>query len=41
MWFETDEGKSGVLLLTPDRDDMWLIDGVPEADYFESLPYSG
>ena len=41
MWFETDEGKSGVLLLTPDRDDMWLIDGVPEADFFESLPYSG
>ena len=41
MWFETDEGKSGVLLLQPDEEHMWLIDGVPEAKYFESLPYSG
>ena len=41
LWFETDRGKSGVLLLTPDEEDMWLIDGVPEAEYFEELPYAG
>ena len=41
MWFETDEGKGGVLLLVPDEEDMWLIDGTPEADCFEELPYSG
>ncbi len=41
LWFETDKGKGGVLLLTPDEEDMWLIDGVPEAEYFEELPYAG
>ena len=41
LWFETEEGKGGVLLLTPDEENMWLIDGVPEAEYFESLPYAG
>ena len=41
LWFETAEGKGGVLLLTPDEENMWLIDGVPEAEYFESLPYAG
>ena len=41
MWFETDNGKGGVLLLVPDEEDMWLIDGTPEADCFEELPYSG
>ena len=41
MWFETDKGKGGVLLLVPDEGDMWLIDGTPEADCFEELPYSG
>ena len=41
MWFETEAGTSGVLLLTPDEENMWLIDGVPEADLFETLPYSG
>ena len=41
MWFETDKGKGGVLLLVPDEEDMWLIDGTPEADCFEELPYSG
>ena len=43
MWFRTGSGKTGVLLLTPDEDTsvMWRIDGVPEAEYFEFLPYSG
>ena len=41
MWFETEKGKGGVLLLVPDEGDMWLIDGTPEADCFEELPYSG
>ena len=41
MWFKTGKGKSGVLLLTPDEENMWLIDGVPEAEYFETLPYAG
>ena len=41
MWFETASGKSGVLLLTPDEENLWRIDGVPEADCFEFLPYSG
>jgi hypothetical protein len=41
MWFETAEGKGGVLLLTRDEETMWRIDGVPEAEYFEFLPYSG
>ena len=41
LWFETEQGKSGVLLLTPDEDCMWRIEGEPEADFFESLPYSG
>ena len=41
MWFETDKGKGGVLLLVPDEENMWLIDGEPEADFFEYLPYSG
>jgi hypothetical protein len=41
LWFETEEGQGGVLLLTPDKENMWLIDGVPEAEYFESLPYAG
>ena len=41
MWFETADGKGGVLLLTPSEESMWLIDGVPEAAYFELLPYAG
>lgn len=41
MWFETDKGRQGVLLLTPDEEHMWLIDGTPEADCFEELPYAG
>lgn len=41
LWFETEKGKNGVLLLVPDEEDMWLIDGVPEAEYFETLPYAG
>ncbi len=41
LWFETEEGQGGVLLLTPDKENMWLIDGIPEAEYFESLPYAG
>ncbi len=41
LWFETEDGKNGVLLLVPDEENMWLIDGVPEAEYFESLPYAG
>ena len=41
IWFETEDGKGGVLLLTPDEENMWLIDGTPEAEYFENLPYSG
>ena len=41
MWFETDKGQAGVLLLTPDEQNMWLIDGEPEADFFEFLPYAG
>ena len=41
MWFETADGKGGVLLLTRDEETMWRIDGVPEAEYFEFLPYSG
>ena len=41
MWFETEKGKGGVLLLVPDEENMWLIDGEPEADFFEYLPYSG
>ena len=41
MWFETEQGKGGVLLLTPDEADTWRIDGAPEASFFENLPYSG
>ncbi len=43
MWFDTEKGQSGVLLLVPDEDPlvMWRIDGVPEAEFFEELPYSG
>ena len=41
MWFKTGTGKTGVLLLTPDENDMWLIDGTPEAEYFDDLPYAG
>ena len=43
MWFKTGGGKTGVLLLTPDEDGMvmWRIDGAPEAEFFEFLPYSG
>lgn len=41
MWFETEGGQGGVLLLTPSEESMWLIDGVPEAAYFELLPYAG
>lgn len=41
MWFETEQGKGGVLLLTPDEEHQWLIDGTPEAEYFEFLPYAG
>lgn len=41
LWFETAAGKGGVLLLTPDEENMWLIDGTPEAEYFENLPYAG
>ena len=41
MWFETADGKGGVLLLTRDEETMWRIDGVPEAAYFELLPYAG
>ncbi len=41
MWFETEKGKGGVLLLTPDEENTWLIDGVPESEYFEFLPYAG
>ena len=41
LWFATEKGKNGVLLLTPDEDASWLIDGVPEADCFADLPYSG
>ena len=41
MWFRTASGKTGVLQLTPDEDYLWLIDGKPETEYFEFLPYSG
>ena len=41
MWFKTAGGKTGVLVLTPDKECMWRIDGVPEEDCFEFLPYSG
>lgn len=41
LWFKTGSGRTGVLLLTPDEDCMWRIDGAPESEYFESLPYSG
>ena len=41
MWFETEGDQGGVLLLTPSEESMWLIDGVPEAAYFELLPYAG
>ncbi len=41
MWFETENGKGGVLLLTRDREYMWLIDGETEENFFEFLPYSG
>ena len=42
LWFKTGDGKkTGLLLLTPDEENMWLIDGIPEADYFETLPYAG
>ena len=41
MWFETGDGRHGVLLLTPDPETMWRLDGIPEAECFESLPYSG
>lgn len=43
MWFRTGSGQRGVLLLVPDEDTliMWRIDGTPEADCFEELPYSG
>ncbi len=41
LWFKTDGGRTGVLLTTPDEENMWLIDGIPEADFFELLPYAG
>lgn len=41
LWFKTGTGRTGVLLLTPDEENMWLIDGVPEAEYFDFLPYAG
>ena len=41
LWFTTEKGKNGVLLLTPDEEASWLIDGVAEADCFDYLPYSG
>ena len=41
LWFRTEDGRSGVLLLEADEEHMWLIDGTPEAEYFEFLPYSG
>ncbi len=41
LWFETEAGTGGVLLLVPDGDAMWRIDGVPEAEYFAYLPYAG
>ena len=41
LWFKTGGRKTGVLLLTPDEDNLWLIDGVPEAEYFDFLPYAG
>lgn len=41
LWFRTEKGKDGVLLLTPDEENIWLIDGTPEAEYFAFLPYSG
>ena len=41
MWFETESGQGGVLELTADEENMWLIDGEPEADFFEELPYAG
>ncbi len=41
LWFKMGGGKTGVLLLTPDEENMWLIDGVPEAEFFENLPYAG
>ena len=41
LWFRTESGKTGVLLLTRDAEHMWLVDGVPEADYFDTLPYAG
>ena len=41
LWFETERGRGGVLLLTPDEENMWLLDGAPEAEYFEFLPYAG
>ena len=41
LWFKTGAGKTGVLLMTPDEESMWRIDGVPEAEYFDCLPYAG
>lgn len=41
MWFETERGREGVLILVRDEENTWLIDGVPEEDCFEFLPYSG
>ena len=41
FWFRTGKGAGGVLLLTPDEDAAWLIDGVPEAEFFDFLPYAG
>ena len=41
MWFRTGSGRTGVLLLVPGEDFGWLIDGRPEEEYFEFLPYSG
>ena len=41
MWFETESGQGGVLELTADEETMWLIDGEPEADFFDELPYAG
>lgn len=40
-WFVTDSGKQGVLTLTYDENGQWFIDGRPEEDYFETLPYAG
>ncbi len=41
LWFRTKAGKNGVLLMTPDEENMWLIDGTPEAEFFEVLYYAG